>query len=305
MYGIPGYDHLLPDDSEAGQQAWRAEAEGFVREADAIDRGTLSPGRRGHARLHQGRRRPGSGGRRPGQADDHTVTAMHYADRPCSWRWRPGRSWWTGGGGGLPHPAPAQRRLARPGHRSAAGGRGGGGCRSPRWPSRPSPGPRDPGRPPQQPVLSPAAAGWSRAADWEDGPPGGGGGCRQPGPGQVGGHGQGPAAPVAAREQRAALDTRRGRRLRPAIRVYTTLPLSAESCTRPGSTTSRRWRPAPWSSARRPGPVRAGRGFRRAAGLGREAPSRGGIRRAAGRRAAGRGAGARNSSPPRSRRPAR
>ena len=42
MYGIPGYDHLLPDDSEAGQQAWRAEAEGFVREADAIDRGTLS-----------------------------------------------------------------------------------------------------------------------------------------------------------------------------------------------------------------------------------------------------------------------
>src|ERR1700757_708386 len=43
MYGIPGYDHLLPDDRKAGQQAWRAEAEGFVREADAIDRGTLSP----------------------------------------------------------------------------------------------------------------------------------------------------------------------------------------------------------------------------------------------------------------------
>ena len=26
MYGIPGYDDLMPDDSAAGQQAWRAEA---------------------------------------------------------------------------------------------------------------------------------------------------------------------------------------------------------------------------------------------------------------------------------------
>src|SRR5262249_13522196 len=25
MYGIPGYDDLVPDDSEEGQQAWRAE----------------------------------------------------------------------------------------------------------------------------------------------------------------------------------------------------------------------------------------------------------------------------------------
>jgi len=31
MYGIPGYDHLLPDESEAGQQAWRAEAEEFLK----------------------------------------------------------------------------------------------------------------------------------------------------------------------------------------------------------------------------------------------------------------------------------
>jgi len=42
MYGIPGYDHLLPDDSEAGQQAWRAEAEQFLRDATAIDRGQLT-----------------------------------------------------------------------------------------------------------------------------------------------------------------------------------------------------------------------------------------------------------------------
>ncbi|HUN31885.1 MAG TPA: DUF885 domain-containing protein [Trebonia sp.] len=35
-YGIPGYDHLLPDESEAGQQAWRAEAEGFLRQAQGL-----------------------------------------------------------------------------------------------------------------------------------------------------------------------------------------------------------------------------------------------------------------------------
>ena len=36
MYGIPGYDHLLPDDSEAGQQAWRAEAQDFLRAAGSL-----------------------------------------------------------------------------------------------------------------------------------------------------------------------------------------------------------------------------------------------------------------------------
>jgi len=37
MYGIPGYDDLLPDDSAEGQQAWRAEAEGFpVTEARVL-----------------------------------------------------------------------------------------------------------------------------------------------------------------------------------------------------------------------------------------------------------------------------
>jgi uncharacterized protein (DUF885 family) len=42
MYGIPGYDALLPDDSEAGQQAWRAEAAGFLDEAAAIGGAPLS-----------------------------------------------------------------------------------------------------------------------------------------------------------------------------------------------------------------------------------------------------------------------
>jgi uncharacterized protein (DUF885 family) len=43
MYGIGGYDHLLPDESEAGQQAWRAEVERFLEEAAAITPGPLSP----------------------------------------------------------------------------------------------------------------------------------------------------------------------------------------------------------------------------------------------------------------------
>jgi uncharacterized protein (DUF885 family) len=43
MYGIPGYDDLMPDESEEGARAWRAEAERFLGEADAIDPGPLSP----------------------------------------------------------------------------------------------------------------------------------------------------------------------------------------------------------------------------------------------------------------------
>ena len=43
MYGIPGYDDLMPDESEEGERAWRTEVEGFLTEADAIDPGPLSP----------------------------------------------------------------------------------------------------------------------------------------------------------------------------------------------------------------------------------------------------------------------
>jgi uncharacterized protein (DUF885 family) len=42
MYGVPGYDDLLPDSSAAGQQAWRAEAEQFLDEAARIGRGQLT-----------------------------------------------------------------------------------------------------------------------------------------------------------------------------------------------------------------------------------------------------------------------
>jgi uncharacterized protein (DUF885 family) len=41
-YGIPGYDDLVPDESEAGEQAWRAEVGQFLREAGAIAAGPLT-----------------------------------------------------------------------------------------------------------------------------------------------------------------------------------------------------------------------------------------------------------------------
>src|SRR5215469_14542703 len=81
MYGIPGYDDLLPDDSEEGQQAWRAEAEHFLREAttiatakdeplaapDAITLGCVTEAAAQEIAMIDMAR------------DDYTVTAMHYA----------------------------------------------------------------------------------------------------------------------------------------------------------------------------------------------------------------------------------
>jgi uncharacterized protein (DUF885 family) len=43
MYGIPGYDDLVPDESEAGRRAWRAEVGQFLAEADAIAPEPLTP----------------------------------------------------------------------------------------------------------------------------------------------------------------------------------------------------------------------------------------------------------------------
>ena len=77
MYGIPGYDDLLPDWSEEGQQAWRAEAGQFLQEAEGIDGGQLSPAdavtldcvteaaAQELASIDMAR-------------EDHTVTPMHY-----------------------------------------------------------------------------------------------------------------------------------------------------------------------------------------------------------------------------------
>jgi uncharacterized protein (DUF885 family) len=42
MYGIPGYDDLVPDESQEGRQAWRAELGQFLREARAVAGGPLT-----------------------------------------------------------------------------------------------------------------------------------------------------------------------------------------------------------------------------------------------------------------------
>jgi hypothetical protein len=43
MYGIPGYDDLVPDESEEGRRGWRAEVGRFLGEAEAVERGQLTP----------------------------------------------------------------------------------------------------------------------------------------------------------------------------------------------------------------------------------------------------------------------
>jgi uncharacterized protein (DUF885 family) len=78
MYGIPGYDDLLPDDSEEGQQAWRAEAGQFLEEAAAIARGPLTPA--DAITLDCTTQAAAQEQTIIDMAqDEHTVTAMHYA----------------------------------------------------------------------------------------------------------------------------------------------------------------------------------------------------------------------------------
>jgi uncharacterized protein (DUF885 family) len=77
-YGIPGYDHLVPDDSEEGQAAWRAEVGDYLREAEAVGRGQLAAA---DAVTLDCVREAAAGER--DMIDlaraEYTVTAMHYA----------------------------------------------------------------------------------------------------------------------------------------------------------------------------------------------------------------------------------
>src|ERR1700722_12491743 len=78
MYGIPGYDDLLPDASAEGQGAWRAEVAQFLEEAAVIADGQLAPAdavtldcmseaaTQELARIDLAE-------------DEYTVTAMHFA----------------------------------------------------------------------------------------------------------------------------------------------------------------------------------------------------------------------------------
>src|ERR1700758_3286827 len=78
MYGIPGYDDLVPDESAEAGQAWRAEAEGFVREADQIAAGALTPA--DAVTLDCTREAAAQEIAGVDMArEDHTVTAMQYS----------------------------------------------------------------------------------------------------------------------------------------------------------------------------------------------------------------------------------
>jgi uncharacterized protein (DUF885 family) len=78
MYGIPGYDDLLPDDSAAGQQAWRAEAERFLGEAGDIRREQLTPADAVTLDCTTQAAAQEVAGVDLA-ADEHTVTAMQYS----------------------------------------------------------------------------------------------------------------------------------------------------------------------------------------------------------------------------------
>jgi uncharacterized protein (DUF885 family) len=42
LYGVPGYDDRVPNDSEAGEAAWRSELDSMLAEASRLDRSSLS-----------------------------------------------------------------------------------------------------------------------------------------------------------------------------------------------------------------------------------------------------------------------
>jgi uncharacterized protein (DUF885 family) len=168
-YGIPGFDDLVPDDSEEGAQAWRAEVARFGREADAIAHGSLTPAdavtldcvkeavAQELASIDMARA-------------EYTVTAMHYAGPPALlalaartvlvdqaaaeayltrlrrsgvWLDRVGQRLRAGAGKGrLPVAPLVEQAIASAGNVLAA----------------PVPGPLLAPRPPQ---------GWDRAAEWE------------------------------------------------------------------------------------------------------------------------------------------
>ena len=78
MYGIPGYDDLVPDESVEGRRAWRGEIGEFLDEAGEISRGPLTPA---DAVTLDCTRQAALQERESIDLAlaEHTVTAMHYA----------------------------------------------------------------------------------------------------------------------------------------------------------------------------------------------------------------------------------
>src|SRR6516225_8351184 len=218
MYGIPGYDDLVPDESEEGQRAWRAEVGRFLGEADAIAAGQLTPAeavtldcaKEAAAEEQEAIDLAGA---------EYTVTAMQYAG-PAAFLAVAARTV-------LVDPAAAEAYLSRL-RRSGAwldqiAARLRAGARKGRLPVAPL---ADPGG---SPVLSPRPPrGWQATAVWEE--------QRQAAAEEV-------VYPALARWvatvkellPRARPSERAGLAYLPAgeedyaraVRIYTTLPLSA------------------------------------------------------------------------------
>jgi uncharacterized protein (DUF885 family) len=82
MYGIPGYDDLVPDESEEGRRAWRAEVGQFLLEADVIAGGQLTSAEA--VTLDCAREAAAQELEIIDlAAAEHTVTAMQYAGPPA------------------------------------------------------------------------------------------------------------------------------------------------------------------------------------------------------------------------------
>ena len=228
MYGIPGYDHLLPDESEAGEQAWRAEVGRFGEEAGAITAATPAEA------VTLGCVREAGAHEQDGidmAPAEHTVTAMQFAG-PATFlavaartvlvdpeaaeaylaRLR-GSGTWFGQLGerlrtGAAQGAAAGRPAGRAGHRLGAGRAAGPGARcSPRSPRRAGParrrGSRSAGRWPTRWCGRRWPGGWRRSGSC----------CRGPGR---------PTGPGWSGCRAAQEDYTR------AIRIFTTLPRSPE-----------------------------------------------------------------------------
>ena len=230
IYGIPGDDDLVPDESDAGREAWRAQPGQFRREADVIARERLTPA--DAVTLGCTRQAALQDLEIIDVAEtEHMVTAMQYSG-PAAFLALAARTV-------LVDPAAAEDYLTRL-RRSGAwldqiGERlrtraGRDGCRSRRWPSRPSSGPRESWPPPAPPRALPAppqgrhrAQAWipnagrppwrSSIPHWPDGWPLSRNCSRGPG------HRSGPAG----------LPARRRGGLRTGGPDHTTLPLSAEA----------------------------------------------------------------------------
>src|SRR6266566_7264959 len=231
MYGIPGYDDLVPDESEEDRRAWRAEVGQFLGEADALAAGQLTPAEAvtldcAKEAAAQEREVIDLAGA------EHTVTAMQYAG-PAAFLAVAARTV-------LVDPAAAEAYLSRL-RRSGAwldqiGERLRTGARKGRLPVAPLAEQAvtwaegvlaDPGA---SPVLSPRPPqGWQATAEWEEQRRAAAEEVVQPALARW-------VATVRELLPRARPPERAGLAYLPggegdyarAVRIYTTLPLSAE-----------------------------------------------------------------------------